>query len=415
VNSVETKIKSCRICGDSGLSLLLNLGSLSLTGVFLNPGENDLKAELALAKCTNCNLVQLMHSYPSNLLYGSSYGYESHLNSSMVKHLDAKAIILQKKYLKKENAIIVDIASNDGTLLSAYSGEKFTLIGIDPLMNVVSDRYPKSALKIQDFFSAKSYWDKNSLPADLVTSLSVIYDLENPLEFAKDVWQILSDGGIWHLEQSYLPSMVESTSYDTICHEHLLYLSLHDLKFLLEESGFSLIDATLNSINGGSIAITAKKTSVHIAPDPNIDFILNREIEMGLTNGKMMDEFVKKSFLHKKNLFDLISTYKNAGFEIFGLGASTKGNVLLQWAGLDSTIVKAIGEINPKKFNKVTPGTKIPIVAEKQVLDVDFNSKRLSLVLPWHFKPVIIERAETYLSNGGKLLFPLPAIEVVGN
>ena len=136
---------------------------------------------------------------------------------------------------------------------------------------------------------------------------------------------------------------------------------------------------------------------------------------MGLTNGKMMDEFVKKSFLHKKNLFDLISTYKNAGFEIFGLGASTKGNVLLQWAGLDSTIVKAIGEINPKKFNKVTPGTKIPIVAERQVLDVDFNSKRLSLVLPWHFKPVIIERAETYLSNGGKLLFPLPTIEVVGN
>ena len=145
------------------------------------------------------------------------------------------------------------------------------------------------------------------MPADLVTSLSVIYDLENPLEFAKDVWQILSEGGIWHLEQSYLPSMVESTSYDTICHEHLLYLSLHDLKFLLEESGFSLVDATLNSINGGSIAITAKKTSVHISPDPNIEFILNREIEMGLTNGRMMEEFVKNSFLHKKNLFNLIS------------------------------------------------------------------------------------------------------------
>jgi hypothetical protein len=415
VNSVATKIKKCRICGDSGLSLLLNLGNLSLTGVFLNPGENDLKAELALAKCTNCNLVQLMHSYPSNLLYGSSYGYESHLNSSMVKHLSTKAKILQDKYVEKEDAVIVDIASNDGTLLSAYSGNKLKLIGIDPLINTFSDRYPKSVLKIDDFFSSKSYWDKTTLSANLVTSLSVIYDLENPLLFARNIWEILADGGIWHLEQSYLPSMVETTSYDTICHEHLLYLSLHDIKFLLEAVGFSIIDATLNSINGGSIAVTAKKTRLHVNSDPNIEFLLKREIEMGLITGEMMEKFVKNSFSHRKNLINLVSAYRDAGYEIFGLGASTKGNVLLQWAGLDTTFIKSIGEVNPKKFNKVTPGTRIPIVEEHKVLNIDVNSKRLSLVLPWHFKPVIVERAESYLSKGGKLLFPLPTIEVVGN
>lgn len=414
MNLVGINIKSCRMCGLSDLSLLLDLGSLSLTGVFLSPTENDIKAELALGKCNNCNLIQLMHSYPSNLLYGSSYGYESHLNPSMVKHLSTKAKILQNKYIRKKDAVMVDIASNDGTLLSAYSGDDLKLVGIDPLINTFSDRYPKSVLKIDDFFSAKSYWEKTSLSADLVTSLSVIYDLENPLSFARDVWEILSDQGIWHLEQSYLPSMVETTSYDTICHEHLLYLSLHDIKLLLEEAGFSIVDATLNSINGGSIAVTAKKTRLHVNSDPNIEFLLKREIEMGLTTGEMMEKFVSNSFSHKKNLINLIATYRDAGYEIFGLGASTKGNVLLQWAGLDTTFIKSIGEINPKKFNKVTPGTRIPIVAEHEVLNIEVDSKRLSLVLPWHFKPVIMDRAESYLSKGGKLLFPLPSIEVVG-
>lgn len=415
MNLVGTNIKSCRMCGLSGLSPLLDLGRLSLTGVFLSPTENDIKAELTLGKCNNCNLVQLMHSYPSNLLYGSSYGYESHLNPSMVKHLSTKAKILQNKYIRKKDAVIVDIASNDGTLLSAYSGDELKLVGIDPLINTFSDLYPKSVLKIGDFFSAKSYWEKTSLSADLVTSLSVIYDLENPLSFARDVWEILSEQGIWHLEQSYLPSMVETTSYDTICHEHLLYLSLHDIKLLLEGAGFSIVDATLNSINGGSIAVTAKKTRLHVNSDPNIEFLLKREIEMGLTTGEMMEKFVSNSFSHKKNLINLIAAYRDAGYEIFGLGASTKGNVLLQWAGLDTTFIKSIGEINPKKFNKVTPGTRIPIVAEHEVLNIEVDSKRLSLVLPWHFKPVIMERAESYLSKGGKLLFPLPSIEVVGN
>jgi len=403
------------MCGESELSLLLNLGNLSLTGVFLSPGENDFKAELALGKCSNCHLVQLMHSYPSNLLYGSSYGYESHLNSSMVKHLLTKAKILQNKFIRTEDAVVVDIASNDGTLLSGYLGDDLRLVGIDPLINTFNDRYPKSVIKIDDFFSAQSYWNKTSLSANLVTSLSVIYDLENPLSFARDVWEILADDGIWHLEQSYLPSMVETTSYDTICHEHLLYLSLHDIKFLLEAVGFSIIDATLNSVNGGSIAVTAKKTRSHVDSDPNIEFLLKQEIDMGLITGEMMEKFIKNSFAHKKNLIDLVSTYRDAGYEIFGLGASTKGNVLLQWAGLDATIIKSIGEINPKKFNKVTPGTRIPIVEEHKVLNIDADSKRLSLVLPWHFKPVIMERAESYLSKGGKLLFPLPTIEVVGN
>ena len=415
MNPIATLTKLCRLCGTSNLSALMDLGKLSLTGVFLAPGENAPKAELVLAQCSNCHLVQLLHSYPPELLYGANYGYESHLNLNMVSHLQAKAKNLEKQYIRAEKqAVVVDIASNDGILLSGYQDKNIIKIGIDPLINILEDYYPADSIKILEYFSANVYWENFNKPADLVTSVSVIYDLEAPIKFANDVFQILSDGGIWHFEQSYLPTMVATTSYDTICHEHLLYFSLHDLRFLLNNSGFQLIDATLNSTNGGSIAITAKKSHLIEPVDPFVDFLLAREVKLGFQNGSAMEKFVHEALTHRDNIKDIIYNYKILDFNIFGLGASTKGNVLLQWAELNGNFINSIGDINPKKFGKLTPGSAIPIVPEEEILKMG-NKKSIALVLPWHFRSGILDRAESFLSNGGKLLFPLPNIEVVGN
>jgi hypothetical protein len=357
----------------------------------------------------------LLHSYPPELLYGANYGYESHLNLNMVSHLQAKAKNLEKQYTRAEKqAVVVDIASNDGTLLNGYQDKNIIKIGIDPLINILEDYYPADSIKISEYFSASVYWKNFNKPADLVTSVSVIYDLEAPIKFANDVFQILSDGGIWHFEQSYLPTMVATTSYDTICHEHLLYFSLHDLRFLLNNSGFQLIDATLNSTNGGSIAITAKKSNLVEPVDPFVDFLLAREIKLGFQNGSAMEKFVHEALTHRDDIKDIVYKYKFLDFNIFGLGASTKGNVLLQWAGLNGNFINSIGDINPKKFGKLTPGSAIPIVPEEEILKTG-NKKSIALVLPWHFRSGILDRAESFLSNGGKLLFPLPNIEVVGN
>jgi hypothetical protein len=208
--------------------------------------------------------------------------------------------------------------------------------------------------------------------------------------------------------------MVATTSYDTICHEHLLYFSLHDLRFLLNNSGFQLIDATLNSTNGGSIAITAKKSNLIEPVDPFVDFLLAREVKLGFQNGSAMEKFVHEALTHRDNIKDIVYNYKVLDFNIFGLGASTKGNVLLQWAELNGNFINSIGDINPKKFGKLTPGSAIPIVPEEEILKMG-NKKSIALVLPWHFRSGILDRAENFLSNGGKLLFPLPNIEVVGN
>ncbi len=416
MDNISKIIGSCRLCGSTHIEILLDFGKISLTGLFLNENEIVPKADLTLVTCLDCNLVQLNHSYPKDVLYGSNYGYESHLNSSMLSHLHAKAKMLSKKYLGSKGKIVVDIASNDGSFLSGFIGDGIEKVAIDPIINNLSNHYPASTVKIAEFFSAEVYWKYMSKPATLVTSLSVLYDLDQPLVFAKHVFEILEENGIWHLEQSYLPSMVETTSYDTVCHEHLLYLSMHNLKVILEKTGFSIIEVSINDVNGGSIAVTAmKKKNFTVCDDPFVNFLLKQEIDNGFTDGRAMHEFTRSAFKHKENLGSLIHEYKQFGFEIYGLGASTKGNVLLQWVGIDNQVVKSIGEINPRKFGKVTPGTNIKIVDERDILTrIPDKSGILSLVLPWHFRNGIISRSENYLSNGGKLLFPLPKIQSIG-
>ena len=405
--------ESCRVCKSTDFESILNFGLLALTGVFLKDGNQVLKAPLHLVRCQSCGLVQLEQTYSLDELYTDSYGYESHLNSSMRNHLQSKAFLLQKKYLSgKTNPVIVDIASNDGTLLAGYSLPNATLIGIDPLIEKVSDHYPEAAIKAPEFFSSKAFYSVSHNQATLVTSLSVIYDLDDPVAFASEVAKILEEDGIWHFEQSYLPTMVETLSYDTICHEHLLYLRLTDIVTILEKAGLQVKDASLNSINGGSIAVTAVKSKSIVTPDPFVSYLLKKEEQDGYLSGARLVEFASDATKHSIELKNLIAQYKEKNFRILGLGASTKGNVLLQWCGLDSSTIHSIGDINPKKFGKRTPGSNIAIVDEKVVLD-SANHEVLALVMPWHFRDGIVKNSSEFVANGGKLLFPLPKIEIV--
>jgi len=403
---------SCRVCKSSKLESIIDFGSIALTGVFAKNGKEVPNAPMLLSRCSECGLCQLLHSYDSSYLYGKSYGYESHLNSSMVSHLQFKAKNLEKRFLSQiSEPIVVDIASNDGTLLAGYSN-RITKVGIDPLIDVVSNCYPEGAIKINNFFTGDVYFQKVSRKANLVTSLSVIYDLDDPIKFAKEVASILEDGGIWHFEQSYLVSMVRTLSYDTICHEHILYLRLTDILKILSESGFQIMEASLNEINGGSIAVTAIKQTRKLERDPFVEYLMQNERSARFTEDYALLKFAESSNAHKKEINFLLEDYKNSGYEIFGLGASTKGNVLLQWCNLSDKTIEFIGDVNPRKFGLETPGSAIPIVDECEVFE-KASPKSLSLVLPWHFRSGIVAKSKEYLSKGGRLLFPLPNIEVV--
>jgi len=408
-------VHACRICDSSGLDQIIDFGDMALTGVFEEKGRLVPLEPIMLVRCRECAYVQLAHTYRQGALYGESYGYESHLNKAMVQHLQQKASILQRKYLDEStNKIVVDIASNDGTFLDGFNSTEIIRVGIDPLISVVSDKYPAGTHKICSFFSSSAYFDQFEKPARLVTSMSVLYDLDNPILFAQEVYNILEEGGIWHSEQSYLPTMVDTLSYDTICHEHSSYFSLHDLRRIFDATGFQILEASLNSVNGGSIAISAIKSKEPVNQDPFVKFLLDKEVQEGYQNGNRLIRFAADAEIHRQQLRDLIDSYLSLGYVIKGLGASTKGNVLLQWLNLDSEKISVIGEVNPRKFGRQTPGTGIPIIDENEVL-TDDPEKTIILVLPWHFRDGLTKRAAEFLRNGGKLLYPLPEIQIVSS
>lgn len=240
----------------------------------------------------------------------------------------------------------------------------------------------------------------------------MFYDLEAPVDFARQFESILADDGVWHFEQSYMPSMLRTNSYDTICHEHLEYYSLGVFERILEMAGLRLVDVVMNSINGGSFAVTAAKASNRsIATNRAVvDWLLEQEDRMGLSTPRPFREFEERVFRHRDDLTPLIRALNADGKRILGYGASTKGNVVLQLCGLTAREIPAIAEVNSDKFGGVTPGSHIPIVSEA---DARAMNPDYFLVLPWHFKDGILRREKEYLANGGKMIFPFPEIEIV--
>ncbi len=402
------KIKFCRSCKKSNLIKVYSLGKLSLTGIFpSNKNENITRGELSLVICKNCKLLQLEHNFDANEMYGDNYGYMSSLNKSMVSHLKLKSLNLKNRYNLKPKDFILDIGSNDGTFLSFFNN-KFKLYGCDPTIKKFKNSYRKDINQMPIFFSSKYFKDKKF---KLISSISMFYDLPDPLDFAKQIHSILSDKGIWHIELSYMPMMIKNTSYDTICHEHLEYYSLKSLKYLLDKADFKIINLSFNQINGGSIELDiAKKNSTFKECKHLIRWVLESERSNKYNDIKKLKKFFKECQNHKIMLKKLLVTLKKQNKKVLGYGASTKGNVLLQYCKIDSKLLNCILEINKFKFNKFTPGTNIKIVSEKEA---KLKKPDYLLVLPWHFKDYIIKREKKFLKNGGKLIFPLPDIEII--
>jgi cyclopropane fatty-acyl-phospholipid synthase-like methyltransferase len=405
-------IPACRICESRELTSLIDLGEQYLTGIFpATPNQPLTRGTLELIKCDLCGLVQLRHSYDLTAMYGPTYGYRSGLNKSMVAHLQSKTAMLQKLRPLKPRDAVLDIGSSDGTLLGSYP-QGIRLVGIDPSAEKFRQYYRPEAKLIVDFFSAEVFRRQTDVThAKIVTSIAMFYDLEMPLSFVEQVRNILAPDGVWHLEQSYLPLMLKVNAYDTICHEHLEYYGLKQIKWMMDRARLKIIDVQLNDINGGSFAITvAHEKSSYPEATEKVNKLLQEERDMGLDGLEVFRVFKERVFKHRNELIHKLQEFKRAGKLVLGYGASTKGNVILQFCGITSDLLPAIMEVNPDKFGCYTPGTKIPIISE---IDGHARNPDYLLVLPWHFKENVIQREAAYLKRGGKLLFPLPEIHTV--
>ena len=407
------KVSQCRICGNPHLIPILDLGLQMLTGVFpdsVNPQAATI-GPLRLVKCMGeetCGLVQLEHSYDLEEMYGENYGYRSGLNKSMADHLQNKVKKLLQYISLSAGDLVIDVGSNDSTTLQAYDASNLTLVGIDPTGTKFASFYPPNITLIPEFFSSKlihSFFPNRK--AKVITSFSMFYDLENPLEFMQQVHSILDDEGIWVFEQSYLPTMLQTNSFDTVCHEHLEFYALKQIQWMAEKVGFLILDVEFNDVNGGSFSVMVRKKKNGETVLPTITALLEEEAALGLDTLEPFLAFAKKSAEARTNLLTYLAQLKKAGKSIAALGASTKGNVLLQYCGLSADELMAVGEVNPEKFGRYTPGSWIPIVNEDQLLA---KPPDYLLVLPWHFKSFFLNNPKF---RNSKLIFPLPMLEVI--
>lgn len=406
-------IRCCRSCKSKDLKDLFSLGNQAFTGIFIKENIKIPHGKLDLVICNNCSLVQLKNNFNLKIMYGSTYGYRTGLNSSMVKHIEEKAKFLKKISKVKSSELIIDIGSNDGTMLNYFASQNYiNLIGIDPTINKFKKFYKKGIKKIPNFFN-HSLIKKNlrKRKARIISSIAMFYDLPDPIKFAKDIFDSLEDQGIWHLEQSYSGFMLKNNSYDTICHEHLEYYSLKSIKYIFDKVNLKIIDLRFNNINGGSFAITvAKKDSKYKEIKKKIQKIISNEKKNKINSSSTYLKFYKSITLEKIKLIKFLKFLKKKNKIVIGYGASTKGNVILQFCKINSTLLKNICEVNSDKDGAYTPGSNIKIISEKKakLLKPDYY-----LVLPWHFRKFIINKESKLMKKGTKFIFPLPKFQII--
>ena len=411
--------KTCRICGSSALTKVIDLGEQHLQGSFIKPGKEEppmRKISTELVRCNPlvdenaCGLLQTVTSVPPEILY-SAYWYRSGTNQTMRDHLkgiadDAMAIV------EKVEARVLDIGCNDGTLLKNYP-TRYIKFGVDP--SDVAQEVNGEIIVVQDIFPSA---ELNSIlgdeKLDIITSIAMFYDLEDPSAFVKNIKNALNNDGIWIFEMSYMPAMLEMNSYDTICHEHLEYYSFAVIENMLARNDMKIVKVSFNDINGGSIRCYATHDNNFKYKSKNniesIKEIRQKEFDLELDTDKPYKNFQNRIDKHKEELSSLLKKLKSEGKSIHLYGASTKGNTILQWCDIDDSIVDYAADRNPDKDGAKTIGSNIPIISEEKsrAMNPDYY-----LVLPWHFKAEFLEREKEAINKGTGFIFPLPEIEII--
>lgn len=406
---------TCRVC-EGPLEDVFSLGEQYVSN-FLDPSEPDgVKAPLDLVLCKQCTLLQLRHTVPANAMY-ANYWYRSGTNKTMRDALANVVLSVEYKAKLDFGDTVLDIGCNDGTLLSSYKNKHILKIGFDPATNLLPYSEKVADFVVSDFFT----FEKFNLPfgdllrPKIVTSIAMFYDLEDPNKFVSDVKKVMHPDGMWIIQMSYLPSMLKQNDFGNICHEHLEYYSLKSLEYLLNKHDLMVYDVRVNNVNGGSFRIFIQnkesKRWYNEDADCRVDIMRMQESKMGLDSVRPYKEFINQIDRIRDNVSRFIGQeVEEYGRTVGVYGASTKGNVMLQYLGLNTRFIDFASERNPDKWGKVTVGTRIPIISEEEARK---RKPDYFLVLPWHFIDEFVSREKEYLDGGGRFIVPLPHFTLI--
>jgi len=403
---------------------IFSLGNLYVSD-FIEPGQQPRAGKYDLSICIDkrYGAARLTTVTPPEVMYGK-YWYRSGINSTMKKELQGIVSSILNVHQIKNDDIWIDIGCNDGTLLS-YVPQSAYRIGVDP----ADDSFKKESQQhaniiVQDLFNYKNVKKSAKIlgtkKAKVITAIAMFYDLDEPKKFLDDIYKALDDDGLFVIQMSYTPLMLKQLAFDNICHEHVYYWSLSSIMRLLHKSRFRVEECQLNDVNGGSFRLYIKKTNAPTstyATQPyrdvcniQIESLLQLEKKTKVDSPETWKKFYNDILELKKRTVDFIIQEKSKGKKVCGYGASTKGNTLLQFFEIDNTMIDAIAERSPYKYNLTTVGTNIPILSEEQVREMNPD---YMLVLPWHFISEFTKREKDYLSRGGKFIVPCPTFDVI--
>jgi hypothetical protein len=407
------EIDSCRICGGGRFDEVFNLGEHALSGRFPAEGEPDApRAPLCVVRCTDCGLIQLKHNFERDALYRHDYGYRSGINESMRRHLAGLARAIERAVPLQPGDAVLDIGSNDGTLLRSYAVPNGVMrVGMDPTVAQFPDAYGDDLIGVPDYFNAESFARAaDGRKAKVVTSIAMFYDLPDPNGFVAAVARSLAPEGIWVLEQAYLPSMLTLNAFDAICHEHLEYYALAQIETVLGRYGLRVFDVALNDVNGGSIRVHACHQAAPFTETPAVAAMRADEDTFGLATAAPYEAFWQRVAGIRARLVDFLESETAQGRIVFGYGASTKGNTTLQFCGITRRLIPAVAERNPAKWGRRLPATGIPIISEEEARR---RQPDYFLAFPWHFRDSFLAREKAFLAGGGRFIFPMPEFDVV--
>jgi C-methyltransferase C-terminal domain/Methyltransferase domain/Putative zinc binding domain len=414
---------TCRVCGCPYLAPVLSLGNQRIAGAFADPKgskavQRAIPLELVRCDMTRdqeaCGLIQTRHTVPGSILY-SSYWYRSGVNRTMTENLHGIAGAVESIVSLEPGDLVVDIGCNDGTLLDGYKARGLRYLGFDP-SDVSRYAVEKGYDVVRDFYSYDALRRRRpDQKPKAITSIAMFYDLEDPAHFVADVSKALAEGGIWVMELHYLPAMLAANAFDAIVHEHLEYYSLAVIERLVGESGFEVVAAELNDINGGSIRLFIGHQGDHQQTPEQAEQLRQlriHEFELALDSPEPYEEFRHRVEKLRDDLLETCRRLHGDGSKIHVYGASTKGNTILQYAGIDHTVIEAAADRNEDKWGSETIGTQIPIISEEEsrARNPDYY-----LVLPWHFLNEFLEREQAFLDRGGKFIVPLPEVRIIGS
>lgn len=412
----------CRSCKSSKVIDVLSLGKQYLSD-FREDEKKPPMYSLDLMYCQECHFVQLKESAPLSEMYTPRYGFKSGVNDTI--RADLNSIVKQACSYIENNAVeetlgmemshyinrstVIDIGANDGTLLSNF-GRDFYKIGFEPVKKLADECMTYADYVVNDFFSLEKAREAlRERQADIITSISMFYDVEDPDRFVREVKEILAPEGVWIIQQNYLLATLQSNAYDNICHEHIGYHSLLSLNHLFNRYDLEVVDVSTSTMNGGAIKTVVRHKGVSPVQE-SVEQQLRLEIEAGIDKVETYKAFSERVKMLSAKLHALVKSINEKGKRVYIYGASTRGGTIWQDAHLDVNLIPCAVDRNPDKVGKKIASIGVPIISEQQAR---MEKPEYMFVSIWFFKDEVTKREAEYIKGGGTLIFPLPELTLV--